>query len=132
MATGDDFVFMRATHGREFPVGEVHRFYRLDIAADDASILIPVGARFAAILDPQEIIDYEMNSVSRAGIEALDARRRLEVDKETPLRPVKVGEFINISHSDGGTNIGVLTLILEGGNSLPIGAANLTVTDPGA
>lgn len=132
MADGDNFVFMKSVRGMEFPVGETHRFYRFSEATDDFSILVPMGARFFAILDPVEALAYEVNSVARAGIEALDARREIVADDEEPLRPIKPGEFINISHQDGATGIGVFTLILEGGNSMPIGASNLTTSDPGA
>lgn len=134
MADGDNFVYMRATSGREFPVGETHRFYYFNIGGgqDDLAIVVPIGARYFAILDPVENLAYEVNTAARAGIEALDSRREIVLDDEEPLRPVKPGEFINISHKDGATAIGVFTLILEGGDSLPIGAAALTTSDPGA
>lgn len=132
MADGDNFVYMKSSSGKEFAVGETHRFYAITGANDDMAILVPVGARFFAILDPVEALAYEVHSAAVAGVEALDSRRNLVADDESPLRSVKPGEFINISHSDGATAIGVFTLLLEGGDSLPRGTSELTITDPGA
>ena len=132
MANGDLFPYMTSTRGREFPVGETHRFYAITGANDDMAILVPPGARYFAILDPVEILAYEVHSAATAGVEGLDSRRTLVADDETPLRPIKPGEFINISHNDGATAIGVFTLLFEGGDSLPRGTSNLTITDPGA
>jgi len=131
MADGDNFVYMKSSSGKEFPVGETHRFYAITGANDDMAILVPVGARFFAILDPVEALAYEVHSAAAAGVEGLDSRRTLVADQEAPLRPVKPGEFINISHSDGVTAIGVFTLLLEGGDSMPRGTSGLTITDPG-
>ncbi len=130
MAGEDNFVYMQATSGREFPVGKTHRYYRFAPATDDLSITIPLGARYFAILDPVEELVYETNIVARGGIELLDSRRKIVADDEEPLRPISPGEFINISHSDGATGIGVFTLILEGGLAMPIGASNLVAVDP--
>lgn len=106
--------------------GETHRFYRLSIAADDASILIPTNAHWASVLDNAEALDYEIHTAARVVTGNTGRARAIAASHDGPMRPVSPGEYINISHSDGATNIGAVTICLEGSN-LP---DSLTVTDP--
>lgn len=112
--------------------GVTHRAYHFAPSTDDLSITVPEGAEWMAIEGNAEALVYEIHTAAAGGVELLDSRRRLAASSAMGLVPVKPGEFINISHNDGATGIGVFTLILEGASTLPRGAANLTTVDPGA
>ncbi len=120
-------------HGKLLNVGATHRFYYIDEDTDDdMAIVVPEGAEYFGILDPENALAYELFTSARDGIEARDSRRELAAADEVPMRPCKPGEFINVSNLDGSSAIGYFTLVFEGGQSLPDGTSNLTITDPGA
>lgn len=115
---------------QEGAAGKTTRYYYVTSAADDASILVPKGARWFGIEQNAQALALEAHSAARAGIEARDSRVLVAAAASRAMTPVKPGEFINISHQDGSTNIGVFILIFEG-DGLPTGTAGLTITDPG-
>ena len=122
--------FKQTNDGRISPVGQTHRFYKFDLTAqDDISILIPYGCEYIGILDPESACSYEIFTSARAGITTNDARRNLAADEDAPMRPCKPGEYLNISVATG--NIEEITIVMEGGQSLPDGSDNLTTSDEG-
>ena len=114
--------------------GKTHRYYYFNDTDDgsendDMSVAVPVGAEFYSVRKNANAIAVEVHSAARAGVDALDSRLNLAADSEEQLRPVKPGEFINFSVASG--SIGVLYLTFEGGQDLPDGTSNLTITDEG-
>lgn len=122
-----------ATPQKEGPNGDIvdsgktHRAYYLDISADDASIKVPDGCTHFTIENNAQALAVEVYTGKRAGVEARASRRLFAASAVKAMSPVGNWEYINISHQDGSTNIGVLVILMEGAN-LP---DTLTVTDEG-
>lgn len=115
--------------------GQTHRIYRCNISADDASILIPAGCHWLGIQESAQALKYEIHTAARVvdadGSSIIDSAATIAAADIVPAREVTPGEYLNISHTDGTTNIGVVVLVMFG-SGLPAGASNLTITDPGA
>lgn len=124
--------------GMPMAAGRTTRRYRLDINADDASILVPPGVFWVAVRRNAKALKYEIAATARVvdatGSAIRDTGEELAIDDGTlsrPLQAVTPGEYINISHNDGSTTIGTLVLVCEGAETMPAAATGLTVTDPG-
>lgn len=127
----DDPSLHQGADGLPQPFGVTHRIYKITGAGDDVSIQVPPGTKFMAILQPVEALVYEVYGTARpAGADGLIGLP-IAAAAEKPARPVSPGEFINVSHSDGTTAVGVFYLMLEGKNLPNDAELAALITDPG-
>lgn len=94
--------------------GWTHRFYTIDIASPTARFLVPRGCTFLGLAFTTNAI--KLSVMDRGDEASLAPERALSVVAEgsVPSRPVQNGEVLLIEHDDGMTDIGEITLVLEG------------------
>lgn len=115
--------------GMPMPHGVTSRRYKFTGAGDDMSIRMPAGVKFAAIVHPVEALHVSFDTEA-AVVTGGTKFSPMAADGEEPLEPIEPGEYINISHADGTTAIGIFYLKLEG-KDLPADAEFFTTSDPG-
>jgi hypothetical protein len=94
--------------------GWTHRYFTLDVASPTLRLVMPRGGVFVGVPFTTEAI--KVSVMNKGDEESLDPERAVSVAAEGALasRPVQNGEVLLIEHDDGETDIGVITLVLEG------------------
>jgi hypothetical protein len=101
-------------------VCRTHHGYTITLANDNGQVLIPAGAHYMDIKGNAEAIVYDMAAAKDFDIETNE--RHIPVPASSAgqgLTECVPGWYINISHSDGSTAIGKLTIVFAGGEDLP-------------